>query len=79
MQLLAKSITLTKPRRKVELDDFRLMVEIIDELAGLRNLRYSDLAQLLVNDLGIYPESRRGDAGEGIKKYLQGREKRKGK
>lgn len=78
MNLLAKSITQTKPRRDYRLDDTRLMIEILDEVEGLDQVSNEQIAEFLQNDLSVYPGNGK-DPEAAIKKLIQKRNALKGK
>jgi len=77
MNLLAKAITRTKPRRDAGLDEARFMLQVIDEIEGLENISNEEIAEYLTNELSIYP-SCGSDPEAAIKKLLQRRRKQKG-
>lgn len=76
MHELTKAITRTKPRRKHDLDDFRYMAEVVDELDGLENYSIDDFTDVCVNTLKVLPPDITTDA---VKKNLQKRKAKKGK
>ena len=71
MNQLAKSITRTLPRRKPQLDDVRIMLEMIDDAFKLNNLTRPQLISSLVDDLELYPSGK--DNAESLKKLIQKR------
>ncbi|MDH4002704.1 MAG: hypothetical protein OEU52_15765 [Xanthomonadales bacterium] len=77
MNLLAKSITRTKPIHRAKLDETRFMLEIIDEVQGLDMLSNEHIAEYLQNELGVYPSDGK-DPESALKKLLQRRKLIKG-
>lgn len=75
MNKLAKALTRTIPRGVHDLDDFRYMVEILEEKDGLTTYSYEELADLFINELDVYKEKNHGDGAAAIKKLLQRRKK----
>jgi hypothetical protein len=76
MNQLAKSITRTIPRRKPQLDDVRIMIEMIDDAFKLKNLTRPQLVHSLIDDLELYPSGI--DNAESLKKLIQERNKLRG-
>ena len=55
MDRLSKAITRTKPARpKVELDDFRYMMEAMADGVGLEQFKTTQIEDILQHDLGLY-------------------------
>lgn len=77
MDRLAKAITRTIPRRDYSLDTSRFMIEVLDEVEGLENISYEQIAEFLQNQLQVYPDGRK-DPESAIKKLLQRRKAIKG-
>lgn len=76
MNQLARSITRTLPRRKPQLDDVRIMLEMIDDAFKLNNLTRPQLVHSLIDDLELYPPGK--DNAESLKKLIQERNKLRG-
>jgi hypothetical protein len=70
---LAKSITRTKPRRpNPEYDDLRFIIEVIDEAKSISAFTYEQLANVLIDDLQLYPDAG-ADPVSGLTKFIQKR------
>lgn len=76
MNQLARSITRTLPRRKPQLDDVRIMLEMIDDAFKLTNLTRPQLVHSLIDDLELYPPGK--DNAESLKKLIQKRNRLRG-
>jgi len=50
---LAKSISKRKKRRRVRLDDVRMMLALMDEIVGLDSLTHKEIADTLIDDLDV--------------------------
>ncbi len=73
MNLLAKAITRTKPGRpKLNYDDLRFMLEVMDDACDLDNITHSRLYDLVVDDLELYPDDGK-DPISSLKKLIQKR------
>jgi len=73
--LLTQAINRSRPRRPEEdYDILRVMLTALDQAAGLDNLSYESMHQLLVDDLEIYPVDLK-DSFSGLKKLIQRRQK----
>lgn len=71
MQLLAKAITRTKPRRPLQkFDDLRYILAVLNETVGLDNLSHTTIAHIIIDDLQLYPDDQ-GDPIAGLRKLVQ--------
>lgn len=67
---LAKSISKSKARRHVELDDLRYMLVVVDERFRLDNLTDDDLVLIFNDDLQLLPNEK-GDTLAAIKWHIK--------
>lgn len=68
MDRLAKAITKTKPSRpKIELDDTRFLLDLLENVAGLDNLSNKIVDELIADDLQAIPG---GNSYDRISKLL---------
>lgn len=71
---LTKAITRTRPRRPAsELDDLRLMLDIVEDSKPLTEFSYDELYGLLIEDLELNPPNLSSDYYDGFKKLIQRR------
>ncbi|TAJ91386.1 MAG: hypothetical protein EPO31_14350 [Gammaproteobacteria bacterium] len=72
---LSKAITKTRPRRpKEDLDDARMAALILDQAAGLNNLSYEQITDVLVDTLQVFSADGL-DPFSAVKKFIQRRQK----
>lgn len=76
MDSLAKSITKTKPRRDYQLDDTRLLLEMLDEIEGLESISNEEIANYLVNEREVYSADGKDPEAAIAKMILRIRKKR---
>ncbi|MBT8353797.1 MAG: hypothetical protein KJO60_04685 [Desulfofustis sp.] len=78
MTELAKSISRQRARRRRHLDETRMMIELIDDVIGIDSLTYEQVAESLIDDLQIFPDTGK-DPVEALKKNVQKRRRSRGK
>ena len=78
MAELAKSVSQQRARRRRNLDESRMMIELMDDVFGLDSFTYREIAETLIDDLEILDETG-GHQPTRIKKDLYTRNKIRGK
>jgi hypothetical protein len=75
---LANSVSRQRTRRRQHLDESRIMIELINDVFGLDSFTYEQIAETLVDDLQIFPDTGK-DPVDAVKKNIQKRNKIRGK
>lgn len=75
---LSKSVSKLRARRRIDLDDTRIMIELIDDVIGIDHITYEQIADSLIDDLQIFPGTGK-DPVEALKKNVQKRRRSRGK
>jgi hypothetical protein len=78
MKELAGSINKRKKRRRVRLDDMRMMLSLMDEIVGLDSVTHKEIAEALIDDLKLYSNDGE-DPEAALKKNVQRSKKSRGK